>query len=383
MSYLILKQGKKMKMTKLSFAASLAVSVAFAGGDITPVEATVEAPVAVADCNKDTTIAGKAVAYYYTVEGDQDLFDKTNSQIGTAITLDVSHKLFDGISANFSALGYTNLGDKEATYMEGSETGAFFNVANLTGTFGGTTLVVGRQLLDTPMLGGFDWLLAPGAFEAATIVNKSVSNLTLVASYVNKWRANNTGSTFAKLKDDNFAVGAAYSDGFDASVWYYNVDVADYTQVYADAGYTFSNVTLNGQYIATDYAAGEDSTAFGVKVGTEVAGINLSAAYTDVSDAATGFVGVDSLYTSSWNVFASTVVDASWKVAAAGKIVGISTELSYAGYGDEGSELDLILGYDATDALNLGVVFTATDYTFDDASDDAENALEVFATYSF
>jgi len=267
--------------------------------------------------------------------------------------------------------------------MEGSETGAFFNVANLTGTFGGTTLVVGRQLLDTPMLGGFDWLLAPGAFEAATIVNKSVSNLTLVASYVNKWRGNNTGSTFAKLKDDNFAVGAAYSDGFDASVWYYNVDVADYTQVYADAGYTFSNVTLNGQYIATNYSAGEDSTAFGVKVGTEVAGINLSAAYTDVSDAVTGFVGVDSLYTSSWNLFASTVVDASWKVAAAGKIVGISTELSYAGYGDEGSELDFILGYDATDALNLGVVFTATDYTFDDASDDAENALEVFATYSF
>lgn len=371
-------------MTRLSLIAVLAISTAFAGGDIAPVEPTVEdAPVAKTDCNKDTTVTGKAVAYYYTAEGAQDLFDKTNSQIGTAVTLDVSHKLFDGITANFSAVGYTNLGDEEAAYMEGSETGAFFNVANLTGTFGGTTIVIGRQLLATPMLGGFDWLLAPGAFEAATIINKSVSNLTFVGSYVNKWRSNNTGSTFAELKDDNFAVGAAYSNGFDASVWYYNVDTADYTQVYADAGYTLAGVTLNGQYATTDYATGEDSTAFGVKVGTEVVGINLSAAYTDVADAATGYVGVDSLYTSSWNTFASNVVDASWKVAASTELAGISAELSYAGYGDDASELDLILGYDATNTLNLGVVYTATDYTFDDSSDDAQDALEVFATYSF
>ena len=43
-----------MKMIKISFATVLAASVAFAGGDITPVEATVEASVAVDDCNKDT-----------------------------------------------------------------------------------------------------------------------------------------------------------------------------------------------------------------------------------------------------------------------------------------------------------------------------------------
>ncbi|MEA1879496.1 MAG: hypothetical protein U9N11_02460 [Campylobacterota bacterium] len=372
-----------MKFTKLSLIATLAMSAAFAGGDIAPTEAEVTTPVAAADCEKDTTIAGKAVGYYYSVEGSEDLFDKKNSQIGTAVTLDVAHKLTSNITANFSAVGYANLGEEEAGYMEGQETGAFMNVANLTGTFGDTTVVVGRQLLDTPMLGSFDWLLAPSAFEAATIVNTSISNVTLVGSYVNKWRGNNSGSTFAELTDDNYAVGAAYSDAFDASVWYYNVDALDYTQVYADAGYTFSGITLNAQYVTTDYASTDDSTAFGVKIGGEFAGMTASVAYNKIEDAAAGMVGVDSLYTSSWNVFASGIVDDSFKVALGTELAGFATEVSYAQYGEEGSALDVVLGYDITNTLNLGVVFTATDYTYDDASDDAENALEVFATYTF
>lgn len=371
-----------MKLTKLSLIATLAMSAAFAGGDIVPTEPEVTAPAPVADCEKDTTVSGKAVGYYYTWEGT-DLFKKESTAIGTAVTLDVAHKLTSNITANFSAVGYANLGEEEAGYMEGEETGAYFNVANLTGTFGDTTVVLGRQLMATPMLGGFDWLLAPGAMEAATIMNTSISNVTLVGSYVNKWRSNNTGSTFVELDDDNYALGAAYSDAFDASVWYYNIDALDYTQVYADAGYTFSGITLNAQYATTDYGTTDDSTAFGVKIAGEFAGMTASVAYNKVDDAETGYVGVDSLYTSSWNVFASGVVDDSFKIALGTELSGLATEVSYAQYGEEGSELDVILGYDITDTLNLGVVFTATDYTYDDASDDAENALEVFATYTF
>jgi hypothetical protein len=80
--------------------------------------------------------------------------------------------------------------------MEGTDKGAYFNVANLTATYADTTFVLGRQLLDTPMLGGFDWLLAPGAFEAYTAVNNSFENIILVGSYVRTWRPNNTGDNF-------------------------------------------------------------------------------------------------------------------------------------------------------------------------------------------
>ena len=71
---------------------------------------------------------------------------------------------------------------------------AFFNVANLTATFGDTTLVLGRQLLESPMVRPFDWLLAPGSFEAYTVVNSSIENLTLVGTYIREYRGNNTGT---------------------------------------------------------------------------------------------------------------------------------------------------------------------------------------------
>ncbi len=190
-----------MKFTKLSLVAILAVSSTFAAGEI--------------DCNSSTTISGKAVGYYYT-DDTVDLFDEKSSELGTAVTLDVSHKLLDGITANFSAVGYANLLD-DGGYMESSETGAFFNVANITATFGDTTLIAGRQLIDSPMFGSLDWLLAQSSFEAYTVLNKSVADLTLVGTYVRQHRAFNAGDTWTDLTDindgNNYAVGAVYGAG--------------------------------------------------------------------------------------------------------------------------------------------------------------------------
>ena len=371
-----------MKFIKLSLVAALAVSSAFAGGDIVPVEPA--APVAEA-CNSNTTINGKAQAYYYT-DDTVDLFDNESSMFAAAVTLDVSHKIIEGITANFTAVGYVNLIDEN--YMEGAETGAYINVANITATFGDTTLVAGRQLLDTPMLGGFDWLLAPGSFEAYTLVNKSISNLTLVGSYVAKYRANNSGNEFTDLTDigdgDNWTLGAVYSDTFNASVWYYNVDAGDYTQVYADAGYDFSAAKVAAQFVSTDYGVGEDSTAFGIKASATVAGFSLMGAYNNVADNVTGFVGRDSLYTSSWNSFAANSMGDSFKFEVAKEFGSLSATASYAYYeyeqdNDEGHEIDLILGYGITDCISIDAIYTNTDYGVGEDTD----ALELIATYKF
>jgi hypothetical protein len=381
-----------MNYTKLSLVAALAVSSAFAGGDIAPVEPAVAAPVAkVQACNAQTTVDGKAQAYFYSAEGAQNLFDKTNSQLGTAVTLNVAHKLTSNITANFTAVGYTNLGDEEAGYMEGKETGAYLNVANLTATFGDTTLVLGRQLIDSPMFGSFDWLLAPSAYEAYTIVNSSVSNLTLVGTYVTKFRPVSAGDTFVDLTDindgNNFALGAVYGvDALSTSVWYYNIDAADYTQVYVDAGYDFGAAKVAVQYATTDYAMGLDSDAMAAKVEFSAADVNFMAAVSNVTDNAAGFISRDGFYTSSWNVFASAVAEAnedtlSWKVSASTELAGVSLETSYAGYGDDGSELDVIAGYDFTKCASVNAIFTST--TANEANADASNALELIATYKF
>jgi len=384
-----------MKLTKLSLVAALAVSSAFAGGDIAPVEPVVAAPVVeAAACNSNTTVSGKAQAYYYTTDG-VDLFDSDSSAFATAVTLDVKHNFTENIAANFTAVGYVNLmSELPFGYFENDEVGAYLNVANITATFGGTTFVLGRQLIDSPMFGSFDWLLAPSSFEAYTVVNSSISNLTLVGTYVTKLRTVNAGDNFTDLTDindgNNYALGAAYAtDALSASVWYYNIDAGDYTQVYVDAGYNFGTVvSIAAQYATTDYALGLDSDAYAAKVETTLGNFNLMAAVSNVTDAAAGYVERDGLYTSSWNTFASTIAEAnedtlSWKVSASTELAGLNAEVSYAAYGDEGSEIDVILGYDVTKCINVAAVYTSTDYDVNVDTVDAENALELIATYKF
>lgn len=379
-----------MKLIKLSLVAALAVSGSFAGGEIASVEPVVEAPVVEADdCNSTTMVNGKAVLYSYThdLNGAGSLYDSESSQLGTAITLDVSHKITDGITANVTAIGFTNLGDDSAGYMEGEETAAFINVANITAEFGDTTLVAGRQLLDTPMLSGFDWLLAPGAFEAYTLVNKSIANVTIVGSYVEQYRANNSGTYFAELGGNNWTVGASYSNTFDASIWYYNVDHEDllndfysYTQVYADAGTSISGFDLAAQYVSTDYDSGLDSTTYSIKIGTKIADFDLEAAYVNTDDREAGYIDDDSLYTTMWNSNAAEDIGDSWKVSVATEFAAISVSLAYADYETIGDELNLILGYSVTDCISLDAIFSST---ADNELTDEDNALEFIATYKF
>ncbi len=376
-----------MKLTKLSLIAIIAVNAAVAGGDIVEIETPSEA------CNSNTTINGKLQGYYITNDATDDMFGD-QSQLGFAATLDVSHKFNNWLTANFSAIGYVNaFKQPNMIYMEGNKNGAFFNVANLTATFGDTTFVAGRQLLDTPMLGSFDWLLATSGFEAYTLVNTSISNVTFVASYVRTLRAQNSGDNFVNLTDigdgNNWTVGVAYDDkAISGSVWYYNVDAANYTQVYTDAGYNFGSFKVSGQFASTDYNTGLDSTAFAGKVETTFSNITLMAAVSSISDRAAGFVERDSFYTSSWNTFASTIAIAnddtmSWKVGASTTYAGIDAELSYAGYSDEGSEFDLILGYNITNCTSVSAVYSMTDYDINTDTTDSLNALELVVTYKF
>jgi len=369
------------KIINISVITAIAVSGVIAGGDIKKVETEIVEIEKIVEPAK-TTVDGNLKAYSYTNDS-VNFYDKESSSTATAVTLNVSHELMSGVTANFTALGYTDLGDSAGlNKMEGQSTGAFFNVANLTANYANTTFVAGRQTLDTPMVGSFDWLLAPSGFEAYTLVNKSVDKLTLVASFVDKLRANNSGEEFVKLDGDNFTFGASYNDAFSANIWYYNIDAGNYTEIYADAGYTYSKIKVEGQVVSTNYAdEGKDSTVYGIKASGSFSNINLSAAYTSVNDREAGMVEIDSLYTSSWNTFASNIISDSYKIEAGTEFAGISAVASYADY-DLANEVDVILNYAFNNDFSMDAIYTSTEYDTT-TNDGAENALEVIATYKF
>ncbi|WP_309498479.1 hypothetical protein [Sulfurovum sp.] len=390
-----------MKFTTLSLVATLTISSSFAGGDIAPLETVAPAPV-----ESMTTISGKLTGYYITNDGSDayDMFSTDGSQLAFAATLDVTHKFTENVVANFSALGYVNTNRNTpydyiygSQYFESQPNGAIFNIANITATFADTTFILGRQFLDTPMVGGFDWLLSQGAFEAYTAVNSSFENLTLVGSYIRTWRPINAGDEWVTLTDindgNNWTVGAAYDNKtLSGSIWYYNIDAGleagmpdKYAQVYIDGGYSFAGAKLEGQYVNTNYDFANDSNAYGAKISGDVSSFSLMAAYAYIDNNVVGYIERDGLYTSSWNTLGLSEGN-TFKVEAGTEFAGISATASYAYYEyaqnmpeDEGHEVDVILGYNITDAIDLNVVYTNTDY----GVGDGVNALEIYANYKF
>ena len=331
----------------------------------------------------ETTVAGKGQLYYYTTS-DEKLFDEKSTSSAASVTFDIKHKISDTMSANFTTIGHSHLGnDLGEVHMEGARTGGFFNVVNLTGVKKDISFVLGRQLLDTPMLGSFDWLLAPSAFEAYTLGYQVNNQVAVIGSYVNKFRANNTGDSFFKLEDENYAIGVAYRDGIEANLWFYRLDDTnlDYSQFYLDASESIDGINLSLQAVTTNYGAGEDSLSYGIKASSQTAGLEYSLAFNHISDREAGMVGIDSIYTSSWNIFASQDIGNSWKAEISDEVAsGLSTTISYADYETLGHSFDLILSYPYTSSISLDAIYANTKYHKDSSS---KNSLEFVATYGF
>jgi hypothetical protein len=330
---------------------------------------------------KSLTVSGKEQLYYYSTSAES-LFDEKSTGSAGAVTFDIKQKITETTNANFTAVGYSHLGTDWGTqYMEGSRTGGFFNVANITGNQGGISFVLGRQLLDTPMLGSFDWLLAPSAFEAYTLGYRASDKLSVVASVVNKVRDNNTGDSFKKLKDENYAVGVSYNDGIETNFWFYRVDGLDYSQFYLDASESIDGIKLSLQAVKTNYGAGENSLSYGLKASSETSGLKYSLALNHISDREAGMVGLDSIYTSSWNSFASQDIGNSWKAEISEEMSGgASATVSYADYETIGNEFDIIVGYPLSSSVSFDAIFATTRYQQGSSS---ENSLEFVGTYQF
>ncbi len=336
-----------MKFTKLSLVAAIAVSSAFAGGDIAPVE-----PAPVVETSP-WSFSGDAKLYYHAETGRFDartgdtasIFNQASANGQAAISADVGYAINSNWKVNVGMTGLMTLGLDDSLVsgtwlLAGADVDSLGNpltsigdalwidTANITGTMmdGALTLVLGRQALDTPLAFSETWNIAPNTFDAAVAIAKPMENLSLIAGYIYDGNGNGSrittfdtagvsneggfthGNGFIPLfvgSDHEISNGAwtvagvATFAGITGQAWYYDVmDVAQAVWLQADGD--FSGFTVGAQYawmgadsalenaVAKELGAPsvtiDDSSAWAAKLGYKMDAFNVWAAYSQVDD---------------------------------------------------------------------------------------------------
>jgi len=392
-------------------------------------------------------IGGEAKLFYGTSDkGDNDFFDKKGSYGNVGVHLGGSSSVGSCktcTTLNFGVTGVSTMGLENTLvnntwigqsitsprtakgFLGGADIndGVWIDTLNLAfhplDGISNTTLVLGRQALDTPFVFTEKWNIAENTYDAAVALNQDIVDTTLVAAWVGR---SNGQDVVDQLNSKNgFTVGGlVHTDGISdngfnrfltnegaytlgavtklipmvtTQAWYYIAPkVANVAWAQADT--SIEGFGLGAQYVYTDPQASGSKTGGGyaVKLGYSLAGLNLSAAYSDMDEdllTAANLGGTQSkLYTEAWWTYGqvSTADTTAFNVTAEYDLEGIAKLGAYYTNADHGSdanpdfqEVAITAGHDF-DNLNLTAAYVNTD--IDDDS-DAVNDIQVYATYKF
>ena len=275
-----------------------------------------------------------------------------------------------GLSVGLSAYGVLNLATNQNPlhvnpdfFDANGDSFAQLTEAYLDGKWGETEVKLGRQILDTPHADSDDIRLIPNYFEAYTITDNSIKDLTLSAGYITKmvgWengvdaqRFVNIGETLGTSDIDSVVYASVIYEGIkdvSLSLWYYNYqDIADV--LYAEVGYeknfnAYASLTLGLQYDGSRESGvaklgTQDAQTYGIsmELDSEALGVHILAAY----NKDTGSTGASSLNLGGGALFTSMedqTLDA----------VGMAGEAWVLGAGYNFSTLGM-------DGLNIGIAF--------------------------
>jgi len=325
-------------------------------------------------------------------------------KVSVGATADLAQNLSAGVKATgLTTLGLENnlVGAVPAAKYNNDGTAAadalndqwWVEEAYMAYTMGKTTAKVGRQALATPLAFTENWNVVDNTFEAAVLLNNDLPDTTLVGAWVGKHNGvgllqtsavaathggrnstvanNGTFSTFAT--EGAYAAGAINKSVPNTAIqaWYYNVpQVADAYWLQADTK-IIDMISIGVQYagMKPKLSAGtvsavvdpagtttpsvgaitasnsdafkQDSDVFAIKAGVDVAGVNLYAAYSTVSQGTLGFANVATgdksmVYTALGSVYMDGEIAAApdtdaWKIGASTKLIpSVTLSASYA-----------------------------------------------------
>jgi hypothetical protein len=294
--------------------------------------------------------------------------------------------------------------------------------AFLDGKWGNTEIMLGRQTLDTPHADSDDIRMMPNYFEAYTITNSDISDLTLTAGYIRKMAGWENGIDSAKfvniyetLEVDKSTDGIYYASAsyegikdLSLSLWYYNYnDIANV--IYAEAGYMYAfskdkTLTLGFQYDSskesgTSLLGKQDSNTFGLsmELALEDVGLHILGAYNQ-DDGKTGAMGLSlggGAFFTSMEDQTLDAVGSSAKAWMAGagyhfEAIGIDGLIVGIAYGNfkadksstyESNEIDAVIDYNFNDKFSLTAAFSSVNFKMDGTED--YNQFRVVTNYNF
>jgi imipenem/basic amino acid-specific outer membrane pore len=412
-----------MKLVKMSLlAATLIASSAFAIDNV--------------------KVSGDAMLFYGTNDGfdtgfnsssDAALFGKEYSWGQTSLGLGVTADITEGISSGvhvtaISAMGLTNI---VSGVFEGGLTDEYwFDEAWLAGTYGKTTVKVGRMTLDTPLAFTETWSVAYNTFEAGVLINEDIPDTTLVAAYIGEGNNGNamgqwgTGqyagvtadwdgsqnTTFGLVNDGKgaYAIGAVNNSWTPLTVqgWYYNLP-STATAYWLQGDLAFDMGLTAGVQVAgidANVAAGDSSNiAYAGKVGYEMKEtFAVSAAGSQVGENDNGigagfnvFGAQSKLYTEAWWNFTyvgrpdTTTINVTATTPEELTYVALGVYATQASVGDNGGVAAKVDMSEVTleVAKSFGPLDAGLYYIFTDADDqnngDAYNSIQAYFTYNF
>ena len=265
-----------------------------------------------------------------------------------------------------------------------------------------TEIKLGRQILDTPHADSDDIRMMPNYFEAYTVTNTDIDNLTLTAGLIDKMAGWENGINSPEFVDVGETLGVNKIDGIyyvsasyegikdlSLSLWYYHYsDIANV--LYAEAVYSYSftkesTLTLGLQYDGSKETSAsllgkQDANTYGIslELAAEEIGVHILAAYNQ-DNGETGAMGLSLGGGAFFTSMEDQTLDAigapgrAWMIGAGFHFEAIGIERLNAGlaYGSfkaddaslyESNEIDMVIDYGINDKTSVTAAFASVDF---------------------
>ncbi len=319
----------------------------------------------------------------YLRAGYQSDSHQSDSAIGGKLHLDTSG--WQGVHAGvsfYTTHAIAQQHDGAGVPLFGSDNRGYdiLGEAYLHGVWGGTTLTIGRQEIDTPFADTDDIGMVPNTFEAGVATNTDLPDTTIVIAHLQKMAGVDaqTPEQFRQINGTKGvqALGLTYEGISDLALsgWYYRsrsleIDTITYLEAtYHTQGAHFG-YTLGAQYAKATYRDSDDASIYGATASLAYGALTIGIAYnTSRDNIATNGWGGGPFFTSDEHL---TIADAGvdgkmWTVMGdydlSSLVAGVTMGLRYStlkgNAHNDANEFDLTANYTITDRLGIDLHFS-------------------------